>query len=144
MKEIIAAVFRSKGKRRMKRSELIYTMSLDLNWFSHEQSKKVVEEAEKRGLIAGDEEVEPTFDIDSVEIPADFKPRLSRDLAEAIVERIAEKTGKSFQEVISEINRKQERMGNLLSFEVVALIVAKEHDVEVADLLEEVERKLFS
>ena len=49
MRKVIAAAFRSKGKRKMKRSELIYTMSFDLNWFTHEGSKRVVEEAEKGG-----------------------------------------------------------------------------------------------
>ncbi|MET1124648.1 MAG: DUF2240 family protein [Archaeoglobaceae archaeon] len=64
-------------------------------------------------------------------------------MIEEIVRRISDKTGKSFQEVVSEINRRQEEMGNLLSFEVVALIIAKEVGAEISDLIDEVERKLF-
>jgi len=148
MKKVIAAAFRSKGKRKMKRSELIYTMSFDLNWFSHEASKRVVEEAEKEGLLVGDDEVEPTFNVDEVSVPADFKPSirelLSRSVADRLVEEIAEKTGKSYQEVVSIINEKQERLANLLSFEVVALLVAKEFGVDVSKYIDEVEKSVLS
>ncbi len=148
MKKVIAAAFKSKGKKKMKKSELIYTMSFDLNWFSHEASKKVVEEAEKEGLISGNDEVEPTFNLEDVIIPSDFKPDLrellSRSLADKIIEEIAEKTGKSYQEVVSMINEKQEKMANLLSFEVVALIVAKEFDIDITKYIEEVEKSVLS
>ncbi|MCS7121660.1 MAG: DUF2240 family protein [Archaeoglobaceae archaeon] len=64
-------------------------------------------------------------------------------IAEEIIERIASKTGKSIQEVVSEINKKQEKLGNILSFEVVALIYAKECGVKISDLMEKVEKKLY-
>ncbi len=149
MKKVIAAAFKSKGKRKMKRSELIYTMSFDLNWFSHETSKKVVEEAEREGLLSSDgDEVEPTFEVAEVDVPASFKPDLrsllSRPVADRIVEEIAEKTGKSYQEVVSMINERQEKMSNLLSFEVVALVVAKEHGVNIEKYIDEVEKNVLS
>ncbi len=147
MRKVIAAAFKSKGKKKMKRSELIYTMSFDLNWFSHEDSKKVVEEAEKEGLLEGGEEVKPTFSLEEVIVPSNFKPDIKELLSKSVVDRIineiAEKTGKTYQEVVSMINEKQERMMNLLSFEVVALIVAKEHDVDISEYIEEVEKSIF-
>ncbi len=147
MRKVIAAAFRSKGKRKMKRSELIYTMSFDLNWFTHEGSKKVVEEAEKEGLLTGDDEVSPNFDIDELEIPSDFKPDLSkllsRSVSDRLVEEIMEKTGKSYQQVISMINEKQEKLENLISFQTAALIVAKEAGVDIAKYIPEVEREVF-
>ncbi len=65
------------------------------------------------------------------------------NLLDIILKRISEKTGKNFQEIIAEINAKQEKMGNLLSFEIVALIFAKENGVKISDLLDEIEKRLF-
>lgn len=147
IKKVIAAAFKSKGKRKMKKSELIYTMSFDLNWFSHETSKKVVEKAEKNGLIEGDDEVKPTFDLEEVSIPSDFKPDAKRTLAdspvEVLIEEISEKTGKSYQEVISLINRKQEKVANLLSFEVVVLLLAKEVGIDIKKYIDKIEESIF-
>ncbi len=146
MRKVIAAAFKSKGKRKMKRSELIYTMSFDLNWFTHEGSKKVVEEAEKEGLLKGDEELQPTFDLDDVELD-NFKPDLSvllsRSVTDRIVEEIATKLKKDSREVFSMVNKKQEELGGLVSFSVAALIVAKEAGIDISSYIEEVEKEVF-
>ncbi|MDI9643570.1 MAG: DUF2240 family protein [Archaeoglobaceae archaeon] len=77
------------------------------------------------------------FDLkDAIEIP-------ERSLVDEIVEEIAKRTGKNHQEVFSMINEKQEKMNNLLSFEVVALIVAKEVGVEVSKYIALVEERIF-
>lgn len=146
MRKVIAAAFKSKGKKKMKRSELIYTMSFDLNWFTHEGSKKVVEEAEKEGLLAGNDEVQPTFDLDEVDL-TDFKPDLSellsRSVTDRIIEEIAIKLKKDSREIVSMVNRKQEELGGIVSFPVAALIVAKEAGIDIAPFIEEVEREVF-
>lgn len=67
-----------------------------------------------------------------------------KDLADEIVEEIAKKTGKSHQEVFSMISEKQERMNNLVSFEVAALVVAKEVGVEISKYLTLVEERIFN
>ena len=146
MRKVIAAAFKSKGKRKMKRSELIYTMSFDLNWFTHEDSKRVVEEAEREGVLEGRDELSPTFDIEDVDT-SDFKPELSsllsRSVTDRIIEEIAIKTGKSNQEVVSMINERQEKLGGLISFPVAALIVAREVGVDIEPYLNEVEQEVF-
>ncbi|WP_456329850.1 DUF2240 family protein [Archaeoglobus sp.] len=146
MRKVIAAAFKSKGKRKMKRSELIYTMSFDLNWFTHEGSKKVVEEAEKEGLLEGEDELQPTFDLDDVDL-SNFKPDLSellsRSVTDRIIEEIAVKLKKDSREVYSMVNKKQEELGGLVSFPVAALIVAKEAGIDISPYIEEVEREVF-
>ncbi len=146
MRKVIAAAFKSKGKKKMKRSELIYTMSFDLNWFTHEGSKKVVEEAEKEGLLAGNDEVQPTFDLDEVDL-TDFKPDLSellsRSVTDRIIEEIAIKLKKDSREIVSMVNRKQEELGGIVSFPVAALIVAKEAGIDITPYIGEVEREVF-
>jgi len=148
LKKIIAAAFKSKGKESMKESELIYTLSLDLGWFSHEVAKKIVELAIDKGIIQKkDDDLVPTFNINEIEIPIDFKPDLAKVFATSIfdllIQEIAEKTGKNINEVISIINKKQERLGNLLSIEVVALIVAKEVGIDISEYVKDVEKELF-
>lgn len=65
-------------------------------------------------------------------------------IGEKIVEEIAKKIGRSIQDVFSMINERQDRMGNLLSFEVVALIVAKEHKIDITEFIEIVEKRIFN
>ena len=149
LKETIASAFRSKGKSSMKKSELIWTLSLDLGWFSHEDARKVVELALERGLLIGNDELRPAFKLDDVEIPIDFKPDPSKIFSnqpvfDRIVQEIAEKSGRSVGEVIAMINKRQEELGNLLSVEVVALIIAKELGIDISKYIDEVERELLS
>ncbi len=142
LKKTIAAVFKSKGKKKMKKSELTYTMSFDLKWFSHETSKEVVELAQKKGLLKGEDELEPSFDVEEVEIEPDFKPDINRikssSLIDEIVDFLAENLNVSRQEIIAELNRKQMEYGNLLDLEVVALIYAKEKGLKVEEYVDKV------
>ncbi len=66
-----------------------------------------------------------------------------KTIGERIVEEIAKKTGKDIQEIFSIISERQEKMANLLSFEVVALIVAKETGLDVSEYLKEVKKRIF-
>jgi len=141
LKETIAAAFKSKGKFEMSRDELVMTLSFDLGWFSHEKAKRVVEMAIRRGLLEGNENLKPTFDVEEVEIPIDFKPTV--DVFDEIVREIAVKLGKSINEVVSMINKKQEELGNILSVEVVALIIAKSVGVDISKYIDGVEFELF-
>ena len=148
LKKVIAAAFKSKGKDYMKESELIYTLSLDLGWFSHDVAKKVVELAIEKGIVQKkDDNLVPTFNVNEVEIPIDFKPDLAKIFATSIfdllIQEIAERTGKNVNEVISIINKRQEELGNLLSVEVVALIVAKEFGIDISEYIYDVEKELF-
>ncbi|WP_456368547.1 DUF2240 family protein [Geoglobus sp.] len=149
LKETIASAFRAKGKRSMDRKEITYTLSFDLKYFSHETSKRVVEVAEKKGLLKQTEEgLEPSFDVNEVEISPDFKPDVGRIFQEEtvfdrIVEKISSTTGKSKPEIIREVNRKQLDLGNVLDVEVVALIYGLEQGVEVKEFIPDVKREIF-
>ena len=148
LKKTIASAFKSKGKSEMEKSELTYTLSFDLKFFSHETSKKVVELAEKRGVIRVENGVvKPNFDLSEIEVEESFKPEIrklfSNGLFDKIVGEICEKTGKDFQEVIKTINRKQIELGNILDVEVVALIVAAEEGIDIGNYPKEVEDEVL-
>jgi len=65
------------------------------------------------------------------------------NVLDVIIRRISEKTGKSAKEVLAEINRRHSEL-NLLAIEVVALIVAKEMNVDISDLIDKVEEEFLS
>jgi hypothetical protein len=67
-----------------------------------------------------------------------------KGLADEIVEEIAKRTRKNYQEVFSMISERQERMNNLVSFEVVALVVAKEYGVDISKYLAILEERIFN
>lgn len=77
------------------------------------------------------------FELEDALIPKE-------SLVDKIVEEISKKTGKSFQEIFSMISEKQEKMSNIVSFEVVALVVAKELGINIAEYLQIVEERVFN
>jgi len=77
-----------------------------------------------------------------VEIEPDFKPDINRirssTTLDELIDLISENLGKSRQEVVAELNKKQMEFGNVLNLEVVALIYAKERGINVADYVDKV------
>jgi len=148
LSQIIAAAFKSKGKRKMTKSDLTYILSFDFKWFSHSMSKKVVEEAIKNGLLTFDQgKLEPTFDLKKVEVSIDFKPDIRRifkfSIFDELVDLISEKLEVSKPEVVAEINKMQERFSALLSAEVVALIYAKKVGFDVSPYIKRLWDEIF-
>jgi len=141
----IASAFKSKGKRKMTISELIYTLSLDLKWFSHEISKKVVERALDMGIIVKENgDVVLGFDLNEINIPPNFKPDIRRVLSSSVFDEVVAdisfKSGKSVPEVIAEVNQLQEKFNYLLEIEVVALILARKHGIDIAPYLRRIRK----
>ena len=122
MRKEIERAFKSKGVENMSKKDLVYTLSFDLNLYTPEEAKRVVDEAEKEGII---EEVNGLV-------------RLSGNVFDRIVKAISEKTGKDTKEVFSLINKKHNEL-KTLAVEVVALITAKEIGLDVSDFIEDVE-----
>ena len=141
----IASAFKSKGKRKMALSELIYTLSLDLKWFSHEISKKVVERALETGILMKENgDVVPGFDLNEVSIPPNFKPDIRRVLSSSVFDEVVAdisfKTGKTVPEVIAEINQLQEKFNYMLEIELVALILARKYGIDIAPYLRRIRK----
>jgi hypothetical protein len=146
--QTIASAFKSRGKRRLSKSDLTYILSFDFKWFSHSLSKKVVEEAIKNGLLTFNEgKLEPTFDLKSVEIPVDFKPDIKRiftfSVFDELVELISEKTGQEKSLVVSMVNKKQDEFKGSLSAEVVALLYAKEIGIDIKPFIPKVRDEIL-
>lgn len=143
LRNVIAAAFRSKGRKELTRSELNYVLSFDLNWFTHEKSKQVVDTALKKGLLVEeDDKLKPSFDVENMEIPLGFKPELKRVLSSSsldeIIWDIAQSSGKEVSEVTAMVNKRQEELGNVLNMEVVALLIAKSYDIDINKYIDDV------
>ncbi len=68
LKYTVSVPFKRKGKDALKESEFVLALSIDLNWFSPDHAKNVVQEAEKAGLIKREGDIiRPTFEISQVE-----------------------------------------------------------------------------
>ncbi|VVB93277.1 Uncharacterised protein [uncultured archaeon] len=138
----VSMPFLRKGKDALKESEFVLALSIDLKWFTPEQAKNVLKDAEKSGLLKRQGElVCPAFDITGVEIPSGFKPEPAtfekKTIFDRILERIILKTGIEKRKVIALINKKQEDLGKQVLIEVSAILVALEHGTIVDDLIDE-------
>ncbi len=136
----ISVPFKRKGKDSLKESEFVLALSFDLNWFTPEQAKKVVLEAERSGLLKREGDlIRPAFDLSSVEPPQGFKPGAfeERSLFDRMIERITAETGMDKRKVIALINKKQDELSKLVEIEVSAIIIALEHGVAMDNLIDE-------
>lgn len=153
---VIAFIFKRSGKKQMGFSEFYLTLSMELNWFNPEDSKKLTNQMIQSGLLVKEsEKVTPGFDISNIKIPSGYQPTkdvlkqekkeqktTEKDVLTTIIQKIAEKTKKSEKEVLEQIkNIAEER--NLI-IEVAALIFGKEFDILFDDLHNSVEEKILT
>ncbi len=144
----VSVPFKRKGKDSLKESEFVLALSFDLNWFSPDQAKKVVLEAEKAGLLKREGDIiHPAFDLSSVEPPHGFKPGVfeeERSIFDRIIERITAETGMDKRRVISLINKKRDELSKLVEIEVSAILVALEHGVALDNIIDEEYKALIN
>ncbi len=138
----VAMPFLRKGKETLKDSEFVLALSIDLNWFTPEQAKNVLSQAESSRILKRQGEmVSPAFDLSKLQMPSGFKPEADvlekKTIFDRIIERIILKTGMEKRKVIALINKKQEELAKMVLIEVSAILVAIENGVQVDDLIEE-------
>jgi hypothetical protein len=142
LKYTVSVPFKRKGKDALKESEFVLALSIDLNWFSPDQAKNVVLEAEKAGLIIREGDIiRPTFDLSLVEPSSEFKQGVLEEQEQAlfnrIIERITAETGMDKHKIVALVNKKQDELSKLVEIEVSAIIVALEHGVALDNLIDE-------
>ena len=136
LRRAVAVPFRTKGRESLSQSEFVVALSLDRDWFSPEQAKRLVDVAATEGLLdRNDEGVAPTFDPHEVTVPEGFSPEedvlrqrstFERALA-AVVEAGIEK-----QEAVASINRLQADLG--VTVEAAAVVYARRNGVPIGDV----------
>jgi hypothetical protein len=137
-KILVAMPFKKRGKRSLKLSDFIFTLSLDLKWAPPENVRALLREAEAEGMvrIVG-EMVHASFDDKDIEIPMGFKPTSEETLLDKGIRLITSQTGLSRKEAIAMANEKQDQLRRLVELDAVVLLVAKDLGLEVRALAEE-------
>jgi hypothetical protein len=129
----VAVPFRSAGSSRMGEGEFVVALSLDRDWFSPDQAKRLIDIAEGRGLVAyEDGELQATFDPSDVSVPEDFVPDESVLTEQSTFERVIDQlvaAGVEKREAVAAANERQSRAA--VSLETAAVLVARERGVDV-------------
>ncbi len=141
---VTAMPFKLRGKSRLSRAEFAFALSLDLKWFSPEDSKEVIRSAEQAGMVREEGgRLVPTFNVRDVEVPEGFKPgpdiltqKSSGNLFELIMDLLST-SGLSREEALALIDEKEKDYGDLLTREAVGLIIARERSLNVMLYIDE-------
>lgn len=140
----VAAPFKQHGRDRIEESEFVVALSLDRDWLSPDQAKRVLDLASGEGLVdRPDGEVVARFAYDDVTVPEEFTPDESLFRERSAFERVLDDlvaAGMEKQEAVAEVNKLQQRLG--LTVEAAAVVYARRNGVDVTDAAERARREL--
>jgi len=144
LRTTVATPFRDRGRERLPESEFVVALSLDRDWFSPDQAKRLVDVAVGEGLLARtDEALVATFDADAVEVPADFVPEegvlRERSTFERVLDGLTE-AGVEKQEAVAGINQLQADLA--VTVETAAVLYAHRRGVDVRSAAEHARSEL--
>lgn len=138
LRRAVAAPFRQRGVDRMDESEFVVALSLDRDWFTADQAKRLADVATGEGLLDRDgDDVIAAFEPASVDVPDGFAPAESvlrrRSTFERVLDAVVE-SGLEKQEAVAAINRLQADLD--ITVEAAAVLYARRRGVDVTDLAE--------
>ena len=133
LRTAVAAPFRQRGAERMGENEFVVALSLDRDWFSPDQAKRLIDVATGQGLLErNDGDVVTRFDAYDVTVPAEFVPDESilreRSTFEQVLDEVVA-DGVEKQEAVADINRLQDELG--VTVEAAAVVYARRHGLDV-------------
>lgn len=136
LRTAVAAPFKTRGTDRLGESEFVVALSLDRDWFSPDQAKRLLDVAASEGLVERDgEDVVAGFDPGAVSVPDGFAPDEDvlrrRSTFERLLDAVVE-TGIDKQDAVAAINRRQSELG--VTLEAAAVAYARTRGVDVTDL----------
>ena len=141
----VAVPFRQEGRDQLGDGELVVALSLDRDWFSPDQAKRVVDVALGRGLLAREEgKLVAQFDPEEITIPEEFVPDADVLREQSAFEQVLEKlttAGVEKQEAVAGINVLQRELG--LTIEAAAVVYARRRDVDVGEAAVAAREKLL-
>jgi hypothetical protein len=141
LKIVIAEPFKRRGKARLTPAEFTFALTLELKWLTPEESRQVIDEGLKAGLLKEEKgRIVPAFDYRSVVAPAGYKPGVDIFSKKTLLDRIVgllAGSGVSEAEAMELIKRKQEYLCDLVTPGVAGLIIAKEKGLDVMPLIYE-------
>lgn len=134
----VAAPFRGRGRESLAESEFVVALSLDRGWFSPNQAKRLLSVAAGEGLLAQEgDDLRPTFDVESVEIPEDFTPAESLLQGRSVFEQVLDacvEAGEEKREAVAGINALQRSLA--VTVEAAAVLYAHRQGIDVRNAAE--------
>lgn len=144
LRRAVAVPFRQRGVERMTESEFVVALSLDRDWFSPDQAKRVVTVGAGEGLLERtNDDVIVGFDPASVDIPDDFEPTeeilTQRSTFERILEAVVD-SGIEKQTAVAEINKLQSELA--VTIEAAAILYGRRRGLELPELTDRARNEL--
>ncbi len=140
----VAVPFRQQGARSLGEGEFVVALSLDREWFSPDQAKRLVDVAVGRGLLDNsDGDLQPTFDVGDIEIPEGFTPDTDILREQSTFEQLLElmvSGGLSKQDAVASTNETQRRLG--ITLEAAAVVVARRNGIDCGAVADSVRAEL--
>ena len=140
----VAVPFRGAGSDRMGERKFVVALSLERDWFSPDQAKRLVDVAVGHGLVERDDgDVVARFDPAAVEVPEGFTPEESILRERSAFERVLEAlvaAGTDKQSAVAAVNARQRDLG--ITLEAAAVVEARAAGVDVSAVAEQVRREL--
>ena len=140
----VAVPFRQEGTDRLGEGEFVVALSLDRDWFSPDQAKRLVDIAQGRGLLTKEERgLRAQFDPADVAVPEGFVPDESILREQSTFERVLDAlidAGVEKRDAVAAINDRQRRLG--VANEAAAILVAREHGIELDGIADRARRDL--
>lgn len=140
----VAVPFKQRGTDRLGEGEFVVALSLDRDWFSPDQAKRLIDVAAGRGLLAREDgDVVASFDPATVSVPEEYEPDESVLREQSAFERILDSlvaAGHDKQEVVAAVNELQRELA--VTVEAAAAVYAKRRGVEVGDAASKATREL--
>jgi hypothetical protein len=136
----VAAPFRDRGGSRLGEGEFVVALSLDRDWFTPDQAKRVVDVAVGRGLLArDDDDLVAEFDPAEVTVPDGYVPDESVLREQSTFERVLSAVvdaGVEKQAAVAAINERQRE--SAVTIEAAAILYARERGVDVGAVADRV------
>lgn len=131
----VAVPFKQRGATRLGEGEFVVALSLDRNWFSPDQAKRLIDVAAGRGLLEREDgDVVARFDLPGVTVPEEYEPDESLLREQSVFERILDAlvgAGHDKREAVAAINERQRRLE--ISVEAAAALYAKRQGVDIGN-----------
>ncbi|MFC6835526.1 DUF2240 family protein [Halomarina ordinaria] len=135
LRKAVAAPFRAKGRERIAESEFVVALSLDRDWFSPDQAKRLLDVAASEGLLSRDgSDLVCGFDPDEESVPDGFRPDESilqrRSTFQRLLDALVD-AGEAKQDAVAGINALQSDLG--VTVEAAAVLYAHERGIDVSE-----------
>ncbi|OVE83114.1 DUF2240 family protein [Natronolimnobius baerhuensis] len=132
----VAAPFIQNGTTRLEEGEFVVALSLDRNWFSPDQAKRLIDVATQDGLLEHDgNDLVATFETSEVTIPEEFVPDDDMLTERSAFERVLDQlvaAGVEKHEAVGAVNALQNELG--ITIEAAAVVYARREGLEVDDI----------